>query len=252
LKIALIGSAPSSIRLAPYDDPSWQIWGCSPGAYAVVKRSDAWFELHRWEPPVIGDAERQVPWFSPEYVQWMALHKGPVYMSDVVAQVPHSVRYPIEKMLEKYGPYFFNSSLSFMMALALEQPGIEEIGLWGVDMSATEEYGYQRAGCHFFITEAARRGIRVTVPPESDLLQPKPIYGAGESTPMMVKLTSRMRELDSRIAAAQQRINQGQQELMFLQGAKDDLTYVIQTWTGQATIDRLFKLAPPAPTVKVD
>ena len=28
LKIALIGSAPSSIQQAPYHDPSWLVWGC--------------------------------------------------------------------------------------------------------------------------------------------------------------------------------------------------------------------------------
>jgi hypothetical protein len=31
-KIALIGSAPSSVGAAPYADRSWTIWGCSPGA----------------------------------------------------------------------------------------------------------------------------------------------------------------------------------------------------------------------------
>ena len=72
MKIALVGSAPSSVRLAPFDDPSWDIWGCSPGAYPVFaqKRVDMFFELHRWEPPVVGRADQQVPWFTPEYVQW--------------------------------------------------------------------------------------------------------------------------------------------------------------------------------------
>ena len=35
LKIALVGTAPSSRMLAPYNDPSWKIWGCSPGATAA-------------------------------------------------------------------------------------------------------------------------------------------------------------------------------------------------------------------------
>ena len=51
LKIALIGSAPSSIQQAPYHDPSWLVWGCSPGAYGVVPkgRSNVWWELHLYE-----------------------------------------------------------------------------------------------------------------------------------------------------------------------------------------------------------
>jgi hypothetical protein len=255
-KIACIGSAPSSVRLAPYRDPTWQIWGCSPGAYPIVERADAWFELHRWEPPVVGCAELQVPWFSPEYCQWLGLFKGPVYMIEHIADVQNSVAYPMRRMLDKYGPFFFNSSLSYMMALALEDPELEEIGLWGVDMSATEEYGYQRAGCHFFVTEALRRGIKVHVPPESDLLQPKPLYGLNEATPMMVKLTARRRELTNRLGSAQGRADQAQREILFLQGALDDLNYMIETWVSNDLLESMAKpqkayIEPPALSVVV-
>lgn len=198
---------------------------------------------------MVGVAAQQVPWFSPEYVQWLGLFKGSVWMNELVPEVPNAVRYPIEKMLDKYGPYFFNSSLSFMLALALEEPGIEEIGLWGVDMSAIEEYRDQRPGCHFFITEAMRKGVRVTVPPESDLLLPRPLYGMGESTPMMIKLTARLRELSGRLGGAQQRAEQANREVIFLQGAIDDLKYVIDTWTAT---DLLAHMAVPAEAPKKD
>src|SRR3981189_2150960 len=46
LKVALIGTAPSSRMLAPYNDPSWKIWACSPGNMNVLPRVDVWFELH--------------------------------------------------------------------------------------------------------------------------------------------------------------------------------------------------------------
>jgi hypothetical protein len=243
MKIALIGSAPASVRLAPYRDAAWKIWGCSPGAYAVVERADAWFEMHRWEPPVIGRPDLQVPWFSPEYCLWLKQFQGDVYMAEQLPDVPRSIAYPWQEMVDKYGPYFMNSSLSWMFALALEQPGIEEIGLWGVDMSATEEYGYQRAGCHYFITLAMQRGIKVTVPPESDLLLPKPLYGIGETHPMMIKLTARMRELDGRIMGAQQRFEQAKQEIQFLSGAKDDLNYHLQTWTATVMLEAYFARA---------
>src|SRR5882724_13388828 len=46
LKIALIGTAPSSRMLAPYNDPSWTIWACSPGNMNALPRVNVWFELH--------------------------------------------------------------------------------------------------------------------------------------------------------------------------------------------------------------
>ena len=237
-KIGLIGSAPSSIRLAPYKDLSWTLWGCSPGAYPIVERADAWFELHRWEPPVIGDPQHQVPWFTPEYCQWLGQFPGPVYVADQIPNIPRATLYPCEQMIEKYGPYFFTSSLSWMFALALEDPEIEEIGLWGVDMSATEEWGYQRAGCHYFVTLAMQRGIAVIIPPESDLLCPKPLYGIGEGTPMMVKHTARMRELQSRLNAVSAAKVNAEHEEMFLRGAIDNLNYEIHTWTAMEHIER--------------
>lgn len=142
MKIALIGSAPSSVRLAPYANKDWQIWGCSPGVYGVAPRVDAWFELHRYEPGQ--------PWFSPEYCQFMAKFAGPVFMAEVRPEIPNSQTLPIQEMIAKYGPYFFTSSLSYMFALAInlieaereeqtkkgEPHSHSAIGLWGVDMAA--------------------------------------------------------------------------------------------------------------------
>ena len=39
LKVALIGTAPSSRDLAPFNDLSWKIWGCSPGCWASAPRA---------------------------------------------------------------------------------------------------------------------------------------------------------------------------------------------------------------------
>lgn len=142
MKIALIGSAPSSVRLAPYGSKEWSIWGCSPGVYGVAPKTDMWFELHRWEP---GQT-----WFSPEYVEFLKKYPGPVIMSDQVGEVENCTVLPVKELVDKYSPYFFTSSLSWMFAMAIDL--IEEdwrisdekgepraksaIGLWGVDMSA--------------------------------------------------------------------------------------------------------------------
>jgi hypothetical protein len=245
-KIACLGSAPSSIRFAPFDDASWTIFGCSPALYPLAKRVDAWFELHRWEPPIIGNPQLQVPWFSPEYCQWLRQLKAPVYMAEPVADIPTSVAYPIRPMIEKYGPYLWTSSLAYMFILALEQPDIQEIGMWGVDMAATEEYRYQRPALQFLIQHAMQRGIKVTLPPESDLLQPMPLYGVDECTPMAVKFLARKKELSQRLADAQAQMANCQRTIDFLAGAIDDVNYVLDSWTSTAlqgtpikTVDRV-------------
>ncbi len=230
-RIALMGSAPSSVHLTPFDT-DWLVWGCSPGAYPIAARHriDAWFELHRYEPPIAGIAEKQVPWFTPEYIQWMSQLKCPVWTGGAAPDLPTHQEYPIEHMKDLYGPYFFTSSLSWMFAMALETKGVTEIGLWGVDMAAQEEYGDQRMGCQYFITLARQRGIKITVPPESDLLMPRALYGVGEWSPRMIKLTARRRELEARRNAAQMTMNNAHQEMLFLNGALDNIDYYLKTW----------------------
>lgn len=241
-KVALLGTAPSSVHLAPFKDPSWAIWACSPGNYPILARErvDAFFELHRWEPPVIGLGHLQVPWFTPEYTAWLRQLKCPVYTGEYVPELPTSVRLPREQLQEKFGPYFFTSSLAWMMAWALESnPDLEEIGLWGVDMSAKEEYIEQRQGCHFFITEAVRRGIKITVPPESDLLQAPMQYAIDEWCPMMIKITARRNELLARQRNAQMQIQNANNELWFVNGALDDIDYFHRVWVSNAGLEKL-------------
>jgi len=232
MKIALVGSAPSSVQLAPYKDPDWQIWACSPGAYPFAgPHADQYFEIHRWEPQVPGMVGTGKAWFTPEYVEFLTRFKGPVHMMDPLPpEIPSAQRIEVEKLTEQYGPFFWTSSLSYMFAMALNEPDVTEIGLWGVDMSAIEEYTLQRSGCQHFVTLAMARGIKVTIPPESDLLQPPYFYGVTENSPMMIKLTARMTELKGRHAQCVQQEVSAAQQKHFLAGAIDDLDYMIKTW----------------------
>lgn len=247
MKIALCGSAPSSMMKAPFGDTSWQIWGCSPGLYPHASRVDAWFEVHRWEPPVIGRAEQQVPWFSPEYVMWLQMLKCPVWMLETQPMVPTSQPLPWQELSRKYGTYFFNSSLSWMAAMAIEAillnrelkdasdaraiDGPDAIGFWGVDMAADDEvYTQQKAGCQFFATLAASMGIQIHTPPESDLMVPRPMYGVWENSHRHIKLMSREKEFKARKAGYEAQLANAQANLHYINGAMDDLKYHLNTW----------------------
>lgn len=225
MKIAIIGSAPSSIRLAPVDDDSWEIWGCSPGAASVLQpridRIDRWFEIH----PLQG-----VLGLGPEYLAFLRALKGkPVYVFEDIPGVDLNIPCPKEKLVEEFGPYFFTSTIAWMLGHAIMQKPTE-IGLWGADMSATEEWGYQRAGCHYFIREAEARGIKITIPPQSDLAQPTMLYGATEADPMWIKLDVRREELRHRLRSEEAKHEESGRQMLYLRGALDDLEYMRNTW----------------------
>lgn len=236
-RIALIGSAPSSVRLAPYSDPSWTIWSCSPGAVAHLARTDVHFELHLWEP--------HQPWFHRDYVEWMAKLQCPVYMLEHRPEIPKSEPYPKADILNyvyggliapngktyqaKFDPNGFGSSLSWMLALAITQSP-DEIGLWGVDMAAHEEFGQQKDGCLSLIQIARNLGIKITTPPQSDLLRPAPLYGFREADPMFIKLQTRVEELSAQLAKAEQAFQEAERQRWYFKGALDDCLYVQKTW----------------------
>jgi hypothetical protein len=165
-------------------------------------------------------------------VAYLAQIKGPVYMSAPVAEIPTCTLYPLERILQKYAPfasYFMQSSLSYMIALAIDV-GATEIGLWGVDMAAAEEWEFQRQSCHFWLCLAQHMGIKVTLPPESDLSRPVPLYGFCENDHQNIKLLTRQNELQARIAAIDQDLQAKSNERMFLVGALQDNTYNQKTW----------------------
>lgn len=307
MKIAVMGSAPSSIEQAPFKDKSfaqfqqgkpapqyppsaaindeWDIWGCSPGLFGAAERATRWFELHRWEPGK--------QWFSPEYVQWLKDFKGPVYVGGDIPEITNAVRYPVKMIEDEFSAFFLTSSLALMHALAIltiedlrllrrltkqaqaleeadrdaldrglaaqlgkNQPPFEPygrlvamgmkpaqihtemeqddsediIGLWGVDMSATEEYSRQRPGCWYFGLQTLERGIGLFYPPESDLFIPEPIYGLCEWEHEYIKAAARMKELTARRDLHQRQVNDAQANLYGTIGAVEHMNYTIRNW----------------------
>ncbi len=240
--IAILGTAGSSMGLAPFGDSSWAIWACSPGTYPICakNRSDVFFEAHRWMPTPPGKfgAPGTKPWFSPEFHTFLQEHKGPVFMSKVEPLIPHSVRIPFEALIEKHGPYVWTSSVAYMLALAIEVLAPRaangeqvSLGLFGIDMSASEEYAYQRPACQHFVGMAMALGINVALPPESDLMRPTTMYGIGELNPRHIRMAARLAEVEAAIAQHSQTRDQATQHILSLAGAKAEINYWMQTWS---------------------
>ncbi len=222
-KIAILGSAISSVGLAPFDDPSWEIWACSP-ANMSIPRKDLWFELHSIEIKKREGLQG--------YLEWMAKAPFKCYMQAVHPEFPNSVEYPLKAIITKYGPFWWTSQIAYMLALAIEQKP-ETIGIYGVDMAANSEYNQQRLACQFLIREILNAGINLVVPPESDLLEPAPLYGYSENSRQWRKYYARQAELKERIARLNHEIEIKSHEKNHLVGAMDDMEYQVAHWANR-------------------
>lgn len=166
-KIAIVGTAPTSVMDAPYDDLTWEIW--SLGANQIkIKRFTRWFELHTFHALECADAlqQQRVDFFKKIGKDLTIGHENLL--------LPDAVMYPKDEIVAAFGNYF-TSSIAWMLALAIYE-GATEIGLWGVDMVGDCEYAYQRACCEYFLGIARGKGITVTITPHSPLLRAERMY----------------------------------------------------------------------------
>jgi hypothetical protein len=94
------------------------------------------------------------------------------------------IEYPFERVIECIGADYFQSSVSYALSLAIteiadyedarydaDDPGqsSHEIGLWGIDVHADEEWVYQRACIEYLVGLARGMGINVFIPESSAL-----------------------------------------------------------------------------------
>ena len=185
LKVAIVGTAPSTCHKAPYNNESWQIWSLGANA-AAGARFDRWFEMHTKEVLLnCGSWEPMGKFFLEAGEKLILAHPMPEF--------PKAQIYPIAFIKSQFGTYF-TSSIAYMIAYAIHM-GAEEIGLWGIDMLDEEEYRHQRACCEYLLGIARGRGIAVYLPPESPLLRAERMY-AYEYCELSAEIVTLTKEVD--------------------------------------------------------
>ena len=171
-RVAIIGGAKSSRNLAPFDDETIEFWSLNDMIEALPPcRVGRWFEMHR--PEAIRAYRSE--W---GYMGKLSSLPCPVYMCEAMPEIPNSLTYPLDAMLELFGGYFTNS-IAYMLAMAIAD-GYEEIHLYGVEMSASSEYILERPSVEYFVGLARGFGIRVVIPEISTLSRGYWLYGYDE------------------------------------------------------------------------
>lgn len=197
-KLAICGFAPTRDQ-APFADPTWEIWTLND---LRLPRCTRHFDIHTIEnietDVVAGrtsNAARKtnIPEqaFDMMGISGLAKRECPVYMQNVVPEVPRSVRFPLEEMLATFkargltGARYFTNSISYMLAYALYEGLVtgqqwDEIHIYGVDMAVGDEYIAQRPSCEYWIGIAEGMGVRMYIPDASDLCKTAFLYAYEE------------------------------------------------------------------------
>lgn len=167
-KLAIVGMARSSRSEAPFEDYSFDLWGLNEAlSMDWFKRKDptAWFQIHpKW------DFQRLFNRNDPKHWQWLQQsHPFPIFMQYDYRDVPSSVRYPLEQVIDLGGQYL-TSTPAMMLALGILM-GYKQIGIWGIEMQHESEYGYQKPCMEYWLGIAKGLGIQIYLPPNCALLR---------------------------------------------------------------------------------
>lgn len=211
-KVAIVGKAPDTMKAAPWNDPSWDIWILNDMAtLGEASRWNACFEIHS-HPFTKDDAHRK--WLSTK-------HGKPIFINKARPDVPDGITLPVDE-LQQLGRYYTNT-VSWMIGLAiLCRP--EEIALYGVNMAQDDEYAHQRPSCEYYLGIAVGAGIRVQVPKQSDLLKCAVQYGI-ETSPILDKMAARKEELTARLNQARAQENHWTTQRIAVESMLLELSY---------------------------
>ncbi len=94
---------------------------------------------------------------------------------------PGMVEFPLEKVINGAGRDYFNSTIAYALALAIQE-GVESIALYGADYTFPDKHLAEkgRACCEYWLGVASARGIKIGIPGDStmmDACEPKSLYG---------------------------------------------------------------------------
>jgi len=268
-KVCIVGCG-SSRTDVPWDDNSFEFWGVNNAFITYVnehaqggpdrmEKFTRWFEIH---PIDVEDGKyrrRGKETFRGQAVKDYMIDLGglgekysiPVYMQNEWPEIPNSLAYPIEFILESFPRRYFTNSVSYQIALAIVE-GFEEIRIYGVDMAVTskkiaeDEYSWQRPSCEYFIGIAEGKGIKVYLPPESDMLKARFLYGWDEpkENDFDYKLDTLVKKMDKQFSKAANEIGYLQNEIANKQakqnqiiGAKNAITEIQKLWMGGHDFD---------------
>jgi hypothetical protein len=184
--IAICGSNPATIGMAPFDDERWIIYACSPHNFEHRKlpRFDEWFEDHI----PVADKTRAYPYLK--YLETLPF----VWMRDKDA-MPHfsgARPFPDDEMRERWGPFHHTSSISLMQMRAISEcerlyaegkMPEPKIAYFGIMQRGQTEYLYQRPSIQQLALDSSREDhrekfdlpvIKHYAPDISELWEPMP------------------------------------------------------------------------------
>lgn len=172
--------------LCPFDDEVWAVNMAYARIHKMGGRLDKLFTSHKpgLYPTLAGTrfvVDHSV--YIPRKMHWELIDQLIGFGLDVLSL--HKIkgvrirRYPLKRIIKKFGCDYFTCTMCYMIAYAIDK-GYTKIRLYGVDMMTKDEFKYERGGVEYWIGYARGKGIEVEIPPDSLLCKNVTLENAAE------------------------------------------------------------------------
>jgi len=195
-QVSIVGLAPSW-RWAPETGEVWGITGLisSRPVTRVIDMHDVRWNKEQWLHHYrawIGKYKTENQMIQKAVFRWHGLQdelrkiketNTPLYTIYEYPELPSSHAYPLKEIISHFDEDYFSSSFDFAIALAIYE-GYERIDIYGANMSAKDEYVYQRPSFSYWLGICKGMGVTFKIHGETELLKNENnlIYGYNKNT----------------------------------------------------------------------
>ena len=233
-KVIIVGFAPSWQEV-PWDDTDAEVW-CLNEFYRLIPQiknfhAERWFEIHDLNSPSKN---------TKEHIAFLKQCSVPLYLQKKRDDMPNGIVLPIYNMIDFFkekgfnGAAYLTNSISEIIAFAIYE-GFKDISVYGVDMSTSGEYGFQKPSCEYWLGVCDGLGIKLYIPESSELLKCAFVYGFETNNKLTawikaqrVELNKRIQQFASQQQQAQQAVHQAQIAQAELRGAQSAYNEILK------------------------
>ena len=196
MKNVMILGLAASWKLAPLEGECWGITGTVTARrvdrvfdmHEVTWDKEHWLEHYRtWIGPYKTDQQMidkaVIRWHGMQHELEVVKKLGvPFYSVRTYPDMPSSVAYPIKEVVAHFDDDYFSSSFDYAIALAIYEE-YDRIDIYGCNMSASDEYVYQRPSFSYWLGIAKGLGIAFKVHGNTELMKTSRNLMYGYNTP---------------------------------------------------------------------
>ncbi|PCJ18006.1 MAG: hypothetical protein COB02_11800 [Candidatus Cloacimonadota bacterium] len=161
-KVMILGSSYNTLKDAPLDNEDYTVIALSA---FQTKRVDLYFEMH----------DKKV-WRKGTNDYLYSCNK-PVICQKQYGDLPKSIEFPFVECFDAISLNYYTSSIAYILAFIFLYNEVEEVSLYGIDLTDDEEYQNQRPCAEYLLGLLQGKGIKIVIPDKSALLKSSFLYG---------------------------------------------------------------------------